>query len=197
MKKNNNFYIKVLYFLVCFTICSIVLLGAFIYEVRHYVPKIQSVNTDEIADYIISQAEDSIELVPAELVRVIDGDTILVKIEEKEVRVRLIGVDAPESVNPDEEKNTEEGTVASEFLKDFLSSYDTVYLQFGREDTDKYGRMLAYVWLTEDVFPLSEDCVREKMLEGVLLSNGMAKVMTIEPNTEYSSIFLKISQDKE
>jgi endonuclease YncB( thermonuclease family) len=54
------------------------------------------------------------------VVRVIDGDTLIVNIEGIEERVRLIGVDAPESVHPDEERNSALGFIATEFTKSFL-----------------------------------------------------------------------------
>ena len=129
------------------------------------------------------------ELFPAKLLRVVDGDTLVVDFDGEERKVRLIGVDAPESVNPDETKNTTEGKLASEFMNNLLENTENVYLQLGKEKEDQYGRLLAYVWLTDDIDILTEECIRTKMLEGILLANGMAEVMNVEPNTDYGEIF--------
>ena len=77
------------------------------------------------------QADPSI-LVPCELERVVDGDTIIVHTPDgTRTRVRLTGINAPESVHPDENQNTEEGKDASQFMKDLLADIDTVYLRRG------------------------------------------------------------------
>ena len=57
-----------------------------------------------------------------------------------------------------------------------------MYLEYDRERTDSYGRTLAYVWLDH------------KMVEKTLLENGMAKVLTIQPNTRYAAQFVQIQQ---
>ncbi|MEK3847426.1 thermonuclease family protein [Bacillus sp. FSL R5-0418] len=85
-------------------------------------------------------------LVPAEVVNVVDGDTIDVRLERgKEERVRFILVDTPETVHP---KKGEEpfGREASDFTKRALSDQE-VNLKFGIQERDKYGRILAYVYL--------------------------------------------------
>jgi len=88
--------------------------------------------------------------------RVIDGDTI--KLTNGE-RVRLIGIDAPESQPNDKAKRDAErtgqdletinkmGQRATEFLKRFINEGDTVELEFDVQKWDKYGRLLAYVYL--------------------------------------------------
>jgi len=134
------------------------------------------------------------------LVRVVDGDTIVVNLNDEDVTVRLIGVDAPESVNPDESKNTAEGVEASDFVKEFLSGYDEVYLDYDSDITDDYGRLLAYVWLCEPWEPgergiVTVDRVKEEMLQGVLLENGYAKTMKVLPNIKYFTLFEKIEAE--
>lgn len=116
-----------------------------------------------------------------EVLRVVDGDTIIVSIEGSETTVRLIGVDAPESVHPDSSRNSESGKIASEFTAELLTGKQ-VYLEYDRERTDSYGRTLAYVWLDH------------KMVEETLLENGMATVLTIQPNTRYAARFVQIEQ---
>lgn len=113
-----------------------------------------------------------------DVVRVVDGDTIIVSIEGTDTRVRMIGVDTPESVNPDASKNTENGKIASEWTSKLLTGKQ-VYLEYDIEKKDKYDRTLAYVFLSDKV----------TMVEDELLRNGMAEVMTIEPNSKYAAHF--------
>ena len=82
--------------------------------------------------------------------RVIDGDTIIVEIDGKQERVRLIGVDTPETVHPS--KPVEYfGKEASEFTKRMVEG-KKVRLEFDWQKRDKYGRLLAYVYLPDGTF---------------------------------------------
>jgi micrococcal nuclease len=82
--------------------------------------------------------------------RVIDGDTIIVNIDGKEERVRLIGMDTPETVHPS--KPVEYfGKEASEFTKRMVEG-KRVRLEFDWQRRDKYGRLLAYVYLKDGTF---------------------------------------------
>jgi micrococcal nuclease len=98
--------------------------------------------------------------------RVVDGDTILF---EPDMRVRLIGVNAPESVKPDSPVEPF-GPEASAFTKEFLRG-GTAQLEYDREKFDQYGRPLAYVW------------VGDRMLNEELLRAGLARW---ERNYNYS-----------
>jgi len=85
--------------------------------------------------------------------RVVDGDTIIVNVPENNLgltqreRVRLIGVDTPETVHPTRGAEPY-GIEASDFAKEVLERQH-VFLDFDRELRDRYGRVLAYVY-TED-----------------------------------------------
>ena len=134
------------------------------------------------------------------LIRVVDGDTIVVNLNDEDVTVRLIGVDAPESVNPDESKNTTEGVETSDFVKEYLSDYEEVYLDYDADITDDYGRLLAYVWLCEpwkqgEIGIVTADRIKEDMLQGILLANGYAKPMKVLPNIKYFTLFEEIEAE--
>ncbi len=90
--------------------------------------------------------------------RVVDGDTLIVA---PHTIVRLIGVDAPETVKP-EHPIEPWGPEASAFTRGFVSG-GTVRLTFDRERLDRFGRRLAYVW------------VDEAMLNEELLRRGLAR----------------------
>lgn len=113
--------------------------------------------------------------VAASVVRVVDGDTIDVSYAgHTNSRVRLIGVDTPEVYG----KAEPYGAEASAFTKERLKPGTSVTLEFDAGLTDKYGRLLAYVWLGEELF--NETLVRE----------GYAQLLTIQPNVKYVERFL-------
>ena len=90
---------------------------------------------------------------PYRVVRVVDGDTLLLENDE---RVRLIGVDTPEVVHP--QKLVEPfGPEATEFTRSHVEDR-LVVLKYDRERRDRYRRILAYVYV-EDWF-LNEELIR-------------------------------------
>ncbi len=82
--------------------------------------------------------------------RVVDGDTIVVDIGDKLEKVRLIGVDTPETVHP---YNPVEyfGKEASAFTKQMVEN-KRVRLEYDWQKRDKYGRLLAYIFLEDGTF---------------------------------------------
>lgn len=140
----------------------------------------------------------------ADVVRIVDGDTLVVveewtwgygQVEELEYAVRLIGVDCPESVSPDEEKNCDEGVVASEYTKSLLSPGDTVYLQIDTSESDQYGRKLRYVWLEEPHSYQSDTEAADKMLNALIVHNGYAQAVEYAPDTAYCSLFSMLGEE--
>ena len=82
--------------------------------------------------------------------RVVDGDTIILSTKE---RVRLIGVDTPETKHPN--KPVEQyGKEASAFTTRIVEG-KKVTLEYDQEKRDKYGRLLAYVYLEDGTFRLA------------------------------------------
>ncbi len=119
---------------------------------------------------------------PFQVTRVVDGDTIVVHMAGAEKKVRLIGVDTPESVHPDETRNVPYGKIASEFTRQQLEGQQ-VYLEYDVAETDKYGRILAYVWLND------------KMFNKTLLQEGHAMLATFPPNVRYVDDFTKLQSE--
>ena len=114
---------------------------------------------------------------PYEVIRVIDGDTIVVNIDHTHTTIRLIGIDTPESVNPDESLNCEAGEAASEFTRTLLNE-QTVYLEYDQERYDPYDRTLAYVYLEDG-----------RMVNEILIQEGYADAMIIKPNIRHRDLF--------
>ncbi|OGY09231.1 MAG: hypothetical protein A2782_01785 [Candidatus Blackburnbacteria bacterium RIFCSPHIGHO2_01_FULL_43_15b] len=104
--------------------------------------------------------------------RVIDGDTIEI---EGGFRVRYIGIDTPETVK----LNTPEqcfGEEASDKNKELVGG-KKVTLEKDVSETDKYGRLLRYVW------------VGDMFVNDYLVRNGYAHVSTYPPDVKYQSQF--------
>lgn len=115
-----------------------------------------------------------------EIVRVADGDTYVLDIDGEETKVRLIGVDTPESVAPASyhKENTSEGRLVSEVVKEKLATVPFLYIEYDVERTDKYGRTLAYLYFPDGT-----------MVQDWLLENGYADIATYAPNTKYAEHF--------
>ncbi len=145
--------------------------------------------------------ENDAEFVKAKVVRVVDGDTIVVDIDREEVKVRLIGVNTPESVASAEylektgKENTAEGKDASDFTKDILKNYPYVYLEADKGAKDLYGRSLYYVWLEKPIDTPTMEDIEDKMLNGILLKEKIAEVSIFKPNTKYADEFAAIYSD--
>lgn len=90
----------------------------------------------------------------AELIRVVDGDTLQVLYQGKKEKVRLLYVNTPESVHPDKSKNTEAGHIAKRALQDKLLNVRKIRLEFDKTERDRYQRLLAYVWVGKEMINL-------------------------------------------
>ena len=124
--------------------------------------------------------------------RVVDGDTIIVDfLTGEQERVRLIGVNTPETVHP--KKPVEYyGKEASDFTKRELSG-KKVWLQMDVQVRDRYQRALGYIWLE----PPQEDesTIRRGMFNARLLLEGYGQVMTIQPNVRYADMLVKFQRE--
>lgn len=125
---------------------------------------------------------------PYDIDYVVDGDTFyLCNDAGAREKIRLIGVDTPESVHADESKNVEEGKVASNYTKELLEGAGEAYFTFDAQIQDDYGRTLAYAYIaTDDGFVMVQD---------LLLYEGMARTMTIQPNTQHAAHFIEVQRD--
>lgn len=126
--------------------------------------------------------------------RVVDGDTIEVILNGEEKTVRLIGVNTPETKHP--KKGVEfYGKEASAFTKSSLEG-KTVYLEKDKSDTDKYGRLLRFVWIKKPTHnpPTSQE-VENDMFNAILVKDGYAKAMAYGKDLGYQENFQKLQDD--
>ena len=113
--------------------------------------------------------------------KVVDGDTFWADDGTKKgVKIRLIGIDAPESRKTGKKEIGYFGKEAKAYLTNLLTG-KSVRLEYDVGRTDRYGRTLAYVYLRGGTFINAE-----------LVKNGYAMVMTIPPNVKYADLFLKL-----
>ena len=111
----------------------------------------------------------------AQVVRVVDGDTIIVDRGHGEERLRYIGIDTPETVKPDSPVAWM-GPEASAANRDLVEGREVV-LERDVSETDRYGRLLRYVWLESDAGWL--------MVNEALLRRGVAQVATYPPDVAH------------
>jgi len=129
---------------------------------------------------------------------VINGDTL--ELENGE-RVRLIGIDCPEM-------DTEEGKRTYEFTKELVEG-KYVSLELDVQQRDKYGRLLAYVYIIRIMSsyePYYTETAAYKeferngvyfrdFLNALIINDGYAQPMTIPPNVKYAELFQKLYQE--
>ena len=113
--------------------------------------------------------------VPARVIRVIDGDTIVVELRGKQLHLRYIGMDTPESVRPD--TPVQPLALAASAANDALVKGKTVLLEKDVSETDRFGRLLRNVWVEHD---------GRLILVGLeLVRMGYANVTTFPPDVKY------------
>lgn len=113
----------------------------------------------------------------ATVVRVVDGDTVIAQVGGRgpKLRVRLVGVDTPETVKP----NTPVacfGHQASSFTRSLLQGR-RVRAAYEQERTDSYGRQLWDLWLPDG-----------RYVQGLLVASGAARAYPYRPNTTYADV---------
>ena len=107
--------------------------------------------------------------------RVVDGDTVELSGVGK---ARLIGIDTPEVHGGAECFGRE----ASAYAKRQLDG-ERVRYTIGREERDRYGRVLVYLWLNDG-----------RSFNALLVSRGYAQPLTVPPNDDYADLFARLSR---
>jgi|ADurb_Leu_02_Slu_FD_contig_71_316653_length_2523_multi_3_in_0_out_0_2 micrococcal nuclease len=114
--------------------------------------------------------------------RVVDGDTFWVDDgSEKGMKIRLIGIDAPEPRNTGTRPKGFFGAESTSYLQNLLKG-KKVRLEYDVARYDRYRRTLAYAFLEDGTFINAE-----------LVRNGYATVMTMPPNVKYAETFNKLA----
>ena len=117
--------------------------------------------------------------------RVVDGDTLILQTTG---RVRMIGMNTPETVAPAQRQGAPPqcfGPEASAYTKTMLPSGTKVKLELDKEPVDKYGRNLAYVFKEKD----------GTFINAELVKGGYARAKTYGQNDRYESLFKDYESD--
>jgi micrococcal nuclease len=115
------------------------------------------------------------------VVRVVDGDTVHVRLGDRIEKVRYIGVNTPEVHHP--RKGEEPGGREAAAVNRTLVEGRRVRLELDVRARDRYGRLLAYVW------------IGDTMVNAELVRRGYAQVMTVPPNVRHQSLFLALQRE--
>jgi micrococcal nuclease len=137
----------------------------------------------------------AIQREPARVMRVISADTLTVLYRGKWEEIKLIGPEAPPTALNDRayvealrnattlEEIIHRGLKASEFVNSFLRYGSQVWIEFDVQKRDRYSRLLGYVYLADG-----------RMLNEILLRQGLADLFLVPPNLRYSRRFQEISR---
>jgi micrococcal nuclease len=117
------------------------------------------------------------------VLRVVDGDTIVVRLDGRRERVRYIGVDTPESV-PEQGAPACYGEAAAA-ENERLVAGRTVRLSTDTEERDRFGRLLAYVRRASDGVFVNAELVRR----------GFATTLRIAPNVRHAGTFADLERE--
>ncbi len=145
-----------------------VIVSSYIYLLSFYLASPESVINSK------PQPETSLRQATEKVSRVIDGDTFEI---EGDIKVRLIGIDTPEMVNKNKTVDCFAQEAKEKLTKEILGK--EVILVKDVSETDKYGRLLRYVFVGEEM-------INEKMVK-----EGFAKVSTFPPDVLYINKFLE------
>ena len=120
------------------------------------------------------------------ILKVIDGDTVDIDVDGRTERVRLIGVNTPETKHPTKPIECF-GPEASAYLKQLLPRGTAVRIERDVEARDRYGRLLLYLYLGSNDLFINLD----------LVSRGYGTPMSIEPNTFHRNNFVRAAAQAE
>lgn len=134
-------------------------------------------------------AQPAVPLLRGTVERAVDGDTAIIRLEGgRRERVRFIGVNTPEL-----RKHQPYAREAARYTANSLIGRP-VYLEVGLDARDRYGRLLAYIWLRPPA-QVEETTIRSLMWNARLLLDGYAQVMTIQPNSKYADLFVRLQRE--
>ncbi len=118
------------------------------------------------------------------VIKVIDGDTFIIDDgSPKGARVRLIGIDAPETRKTGRKEIGYYGAEAKRYLETLILKKQ-VALEYDVNKYDRYMRLLAYAYLSDGTF-----------VNAHLIDNGYAMVMTVPPNVKHNELFIKLQRN--
>jgi len=143
---------------------------------------------------------------PLSIVRISDGDTLVVRLNGRNEKLRLIGIDSPEKYDGEkllrksrelgisQNEIKQMGRNSSKFLKKLLRG-KRIYLEYDVTKRDRYGRLLAYVYIKDDTgdWVFNDTNFRQVNLE--IVKAGWAEPLTIPPNVSYAQKYVDANRN--
>lgn len=151
--------------------CRLVLVGTFVPMPRDLLAQVWTPGQD-------AAAARGLE---ATVVSVVDGDTIRVRLSDRTEAVRYIGINTPELRHPT--RGRDPGAQEAAEANAALVQGEHVRLELDVQERDRYGRLLAYVY------------VGETMINAELVRRGFAQVMTVPPNVRHQALFVRLQRE--
>ncbi len=123
-------------------------------------------------------------------IKIIDGDTIEINLDDQTLKIRLIGIDTFEIIKSDKaykqayqnsftiDEIVQKGKQSKEFLQELLKNKTEIFLEYDQEKKDDYDRILAYIWTSDT-----------QMINMQMVCSGYATTLTISPNDKYTDKF--------
>ena len=146
---------------------------------------------------VLTTACASAQLVPAgelqgpvPVPEVVDGDTVELPFGNADERVRLVGIDTPEVFEDPEPFGPE----ASAFTKELLTGR-VVYVEIAVEERDRFGRVLAYLYLEDPAGDWQSGRLRLRQVNLEIVRAGWADPLSIPPNIVYADLYVQAAQE--
>ncbi|MFX3637339.1 MAG: thermonuclease family protein [Candidatus Pristimantibacillus sp.] len=144
---------------------------------------VQQVAEDSTNNF--SKITNDLRLIDAKIKRVVDGDTMRVLINNQEETIRLLLVDTPETKKQGTPVQPF-GPEASDYAKEILITGKSVKLEIDVSESDKYSRLLVYLWVDDILF------------NELLLVKGLARVAYVyPPNVKYVEQFRALQKQSQ
>ncbi len=141
--------------------------------------KLREVQSERFA-FVSNEKEGIQKHTYYQVTKVVDGDTFWIdNLQPGGLKIRFIGIDAPESRNAFKKKKQFYGKESKEFLTALLKD-QKVRLEFDVDSLDLFNRTLAYVYLENG-----------EMVNELIVKSGNGILMTVAPNVKYEELFVK------
>lgn len=107
-----------------------------------------------------------------------DGDSIVAEVDGEETEIRMIGINTPE-------RGTPEGDEAYAYTKEYFTKNQIIFLEYDLDKFDKYGRTLAYIWLSDSCDFSNMEDFKQYCYNAVVLQNTYCESAYYYPNGKY------------
>lgn len=156
-------------------------------------PQTDASNVQVLDESFVKNTLDRLQTGQYLVTRIVDGDTIEVRNREGEWKVRYIGIDAPETTHPTEKVQCY--GLNAKLKNEELVFGKVVYMEKDKSDTDRYGRLLRYVYVVNDN---DLDAGKEGVFVNLeLVRGGFARAKAYKPDIAKQKMFENVQREAE